>query len=51
MKEEYSLGNAFTVGSEGLSVYSRKVSNTGCVYSYRLTDLFGAFHWLPVKTN
>ncbi|MBQ5581600.1 MAG: peptidase C11, partial [Clostridia bacterium] len=51
VKEEYSLGNAFTVGSEGLSVYSRKVSNTGCVYSYRLTDLFGAFHWLPVKTN
>ena len=51
VKDEYNLGNAFTVGSKGLSVYSLKVDNDGCVFSYRLTDIYGAFHWLPLKAN
>lgn len=49
VKDEYKLGSAFTVGSNGLSVYSLKVDNDGCVFSYRLTDIYGAFHWLPLK--
>ena len=49
-KAEYKLGDAFTVGSDGLDVYSLKVDNEGCVFSYRLTDIYGAFHWLPLKS-
>ncbi len=48
-KSEYKLGDAFTVGNGGLEVYSLKVDNEGCVFSYRLTDIYGAFHWLPLK--
>ena len=51
VKDEYKLGNAFTVGSDGLEVYSLKVDNDGCMFTYRLTDLYGAFHWLPLKAH
>lgn len=51
VKDEYTLGSAFTVGSDGLKVYSLKVDNDGCVFTYRLTDLYGAFHWLPLKSH
>ena len=51
VKDEYKLGNAFTVGSDGLEVYSLKVDNVGCMFTYRLTDLYGAFHWLPLKAH
>ena len=51
VKDEYKLGNAFTVGSDGLEVYSLKVDNDGCMFTYRLTDLYGAFHWLPLKSH
>lgn len=51
VKDEYNLGSAFTVGSNGLKVYSLKVDNDGCVFTYRLTDLYGAFHWLPLKNH
>ncbi len=51
VKDEYKLGNAFTVGSDGLEVYSLKVDNDGCMFTYRLTDLYGAFHWLPLKNH
>lgn len=51
MKDEYNLGNAFTVGQNGLKLYSLKVDNDGCMFTYRLTDLYGAFHWLPLKAH
>ena len=51
VKDEYKLGSAFTVGQNGLKLYSLKVDNSGCVFSYRLTDIYGAFHWLPMKSN
>ncbi len=51
VKEEYNLGNSFTVGTNGLKLYSRAVSNSGCVFTYRLTDYYGAFYWLPLKSQ
>lgn len=51
VKDEYNLGNAFTVGQDGLKLYSLKVDNDGCMFTYRLTDLYGAFHWLPLKSH
>ena len=51
VKDEYDLGNAFTVGGNGLELYSLKVDNKGCMFTYRLTDLYGAFHWLPLKAH
>ena len=51
VKDEYNLGNAFTVGQNGLKLYSLKVDNEGCMFTYRLTDLYGAFHWLPLKAH
>ncbi|MBP5459576.1 MAG: hypothetical protein J6Y62_05400 [Clostridia bacterium] len=51
VKDEYQLGNAFRVGQDGLEVYSLKVDNEGCVFSYRLTDIYNAFHWLPLKSH
>ncbi|MBP5271396.1 MAG: hypothetical protein ILO43_00290, partial [Clostridia bacterium] len=51
VKDEYQLGNAFRVGQDGLEVYSLKVDNEGCLFSYRLTDIYNAFHWLPLKSH
>lgn len=51
VKDEYNLGNAFNVGQNGLKLYSLKVDNEGCMFTYRLTDLYGAFHWLPLKAH
>ncbi len=48
-EDSYTLGNPFTVGSEGLSLNNMKLSGiSNCQVSWRLTDIYGNHYWTPV---
>ncbi len=44
----YTLGESFTVGSNGLNVTNMKLSGfSNCQASWRLTDIYGNHDWTP----
>ena len=43
----YTLGESFTVGADGLNVVYKALDNENFSVTYRISDYFGNFYWLP----